>query len=108
MGKRSGGLTGLSGFLNALKDETPSRTGTVHEQKPQEITPEASDGQPPTKKRKKSQRPANGSRPTANGKTSWVEKYSATGLVPHYSHPSEVPDHLQKCASAQLGPSYFF
>lgn len=25
------------------------------------------------------------------------EKYDATGLVPFYTHVSEVPEHLQKC-----------
>jgi len=26
----------------------------------------------------------------------WVDKYDATGLVPHYTHQSQVPTHLQK------------
>nr|GAT55091.1 Tgs1 protein [Mycena chlorophos] len=46
-------------------------------------TANASDAAPPTKKRKISPQ-------------GWVEKYDASGLVPHYKNASEVPDHLQK------------
>lgn len=26
-----------------------------------------------------------------------LEKYDATGLVPHYTNAKQVPEHLQKC-----------
>ena len=29
----------------------------------------------------------------------WIDKYDATGLVPHYTRQSQVPVHLQKCMS---------
>jgi trimethylguanosine synthase len=27
----------------------------------------------------------------------WIEKYSASGLVPYYTDASQVPDYLRKC-----------
>ncbi|KAJ7230700.1 S-adenosyl-L-methionine-dependent methyltransferase [Mycena pura] len=71
MGKRRG-ISGLSRFL------------------PQADAKE--DNVRPAKKRKLSDSAVGVPVPTS----SWVEKYDATGLVPHYQHASEVPEHLQK------------
>ncbi|KAJ6561231.1 Tgs1 protein [Mycena vulgaris] len=84
MGKRRGGLSGLSHFLQqAFTGEEPS------------AQPESD--LPPAKKRKTSE---NGvaavNLPAEFSDSQWVQKYDATGLVPHYKHASEVPDHLQK------------
>lgn len=34
-----------------------------------------------------------------DGGSGWISKYDASGLVPHYTEASQVPEHLQKCAS---------
>ncbi|KAF8346512.1 Tgs1 protein [Amanita rubescens] len=85
MGKRKhGGLTGLSGFLSKLlsdehaKVEVTNNTSTTEEN----VT---------TPKKRKLDDDHSGA-----PERRWVKKYDATGLVPHYSDASEVPEHLQK------------
>ncbi|KAK2467190.1 hypothetical protein APHAL10511_000739 [Amanita phalloides] len=75
MGKRKrGGLTGLSGFVRKAFQETSQSQTTV------------SVNESPTESTKND-----------DGRQShFVQKYDATGLVPHYSDPSQVPAHLQK------------
>ena len=104
MGKRKGGgLTGLSRFvLESLKDRPTS----------QPISPEPEGSQHPgagilhrselsVENRPAKRRKTKGSirHPQTRSEEAgpWIEKYDATGLVPHYAKSSEVPDHLQKC-----------
>ncbi|KAJ7695037.1 Tgs1 protein [Mycena rosella] len=77
MGKQRG-LSGLSRFLPQLSREEAPQSDL-----------------PPAKKRKTSE---NGvvHLPAEFSDSKWVAKYDATGLVPHFSQPSEVPEHLQK------------
>jgi hypothetical protein len=97
--------------LNAFSNETPGSTiPSTSAKKPEptgalrrvasdvsisQRTPEA---RRPTKKRKlnstaqESQALAEPPLPTG-----WVKEYDATGLVPQYTDPSQVPAHLQKC-----------
>ncbi|KAJ7132163.1 S-adenosyl-L-methionine-dependent methyltransferase [Mycena epipterygia] len=79
MGKRRGGLAGLARFLQQSFTEEPSER------------PESD--LPPAKKRKTSE---SGVAAVEFSDSQWVEKYDATGMVPHYKHASEVPEHLQK------------
>ncbi len=34
---------------------------------------------------------------TEQNQLRWITKYDATGLVPHYKHSADVPEHLKKC-----------
>ncbi|KAJ7173728.1 Tgs1 protein [Mycena filopes] len=83
MGKNRGALSGIARFL------TQSNAEDVED--PQETEAR------PAKKRKTS----GGAVPVASppvelSDSQWVKNYDATGLVPHYKHASEVPEHLQK------------
>ena len=51
------------------------------------------DGETRTKKRKTNATAASG----LTGAAGWIEKYDASGLVPHYTHVDQVPEHLRKC-----------
>ncbi|KAJ7089711.1 Tgs1 protein [Mycena belliarum] len=83
MGKRRSGFSGLSHFIQqAFKGEE------VSERPDSEL--------PPAKKRKTSENGAVVSLPLEYSDSLWVKKYDATGMVPHYSHASQVPQHLQK------------
>ncbi|CAK5273807.1 unnamed protein product [Mycena citricolor] len=83
MGKR-GGISGLARFLTAEHPEQTSIKDTDLEV-------------PPAKKRKTGPDTATQITLTPTHETSdWVQSYDASGLVPHYVHSSEVPDHLQK------------
>ncbi|KAF8991047.1 RNA cap guanine-N2 methyltransferase-domain-containing protein [Cyathus striatus] len=105
MGKRKGGggLTGLSRFvLESFKASEPSSSNPTpepsHTKAPEGIqaaVSRASEDGNPHKKRKTDESAAavSAQQPWAYR---WNEKYDATGLVPHYSDPSEVPEHLQK------------
>ncbi|KAK7686294.1 hypothetical protein QCA50_010518 [Cerrena zonata] len=94
MGRKQSRLSGLSSFV---KDafETPGNVSDVTEL----FTPTAIAG----KNRKASEVDDDqhaSSRPTKKRKVGLLgegsEAYDATGLVPHYTDPSEVPDHLRK------------
>jgi trimethylguanosine synthase len=84
MGKHRGALSGVSRFLQqAFKGED---------------IPEPESDTRPAKKRKTSENGVAAVKPAPSLPDSqWIEKYDATGLVPHYKHASEVPAHLQKC-----------
>ncbi|KAJ7113671.1 Tgs1 protein [Mycena crocata] len=83
MGKRRGGLSGVTRFLKAALGQ-----GEAAE------LPESDDR--PSKKRKTSENGVTAILSEDYSPSQWVEKYDATGLVPHYSHRAEVPEHLQK------------
>lgn len=85
MGKRSSGLAGLARFVQELKSDPDA---------PKSLKTNDSAQEPPTKKRKTT---SNSGAAVVEWKDPWVKKYEATGLVPHYTHASEVPEHLQKC-----------
>ncbi|KAG6909505.1 hypothetical protein DXG01_017062 [Tephrocybe rancida] len=90
MGKRKprGGLSGLSQFvLDAFKNETVTIGGG-----PAQGVPET-EHRPPKRQKKG---PVEGQQEQGQVASSWVEKYDASGLVQHYTHPSEVPKDLQK------------
>ncbi|KAJ6624914.1 Tgs1 protein [Mycena sp. CBHHK59/15] len=70
MGKRRGALTGLSRFLQQSSKEEENRE-----------QPETDTLSFPV---------------SSNSNSQWIEKYDASGTVPHYTDASEVPDHLQK------------
>lgn len=106
MGKRKGGLTGLSRFVleSFRNDPAPQSTGSipsnVEEPKSSPRKPEHNDEIRPTK-RQKTQTDNVATTDVGNEPwpAQWVEKYDATGLVPHYTNASEVPEHLKKCTS---------
>ncbi|KAH9479170.1 Trimethylguanosine synthase [Psilocybe cubensis] len=92
--KRKGGLTGVSRFLFQSMKADEGSEGSQALEKAKESTAEKADDHP-AKKRKMN----DGSSYAENvddTKTRWVEKYDATGLVPHYTEASQVPQHLQK------------
>lgn len=98
MGRKQSRLSGLSFFvqeafgqptngLNTQPTTEASSTSVVAAgvvRKASEVDAEDENTQP-TKKRKVGLLGAGN------------EKYDATGLVPHYTDPSEVPEHLRKC-----------
>lgn len=104
MGKRKAIFTGLSRFLPEAAEPQPqpaslsstpvasASSSTVVE----ESLAVSEEGRA-SKKRK-----TNGTGLLGPG----LEKYDATGLVPFYTEPSQVPAHLQKCACSVT--SYFF
>ena len=99
-GKRRGGLSGVSKFvLESMKPTSSKATSDLSKESP------SSEQNRPAKRRK-----GNNSVPvidqTEPAPLKWVEKYDATGLVPHYTHHSQVPAHLQKCMSRCIIFSY--
>ncbi|KAF9563569.1 S-adenosyl-L-methionine-dependent methyltransferase [Agrocybe pediades] len=117
--KRKGGLSGIARFvfdsMNSdvakpdVQDPSSSNidksnpnltvpevqmknTDGGHEDRPaqKELEQEASGTPRPSKRRKK-----NDAGPSTVVDR-WVEKYDASGLVPHYTHASQVPEHMQK------------
>ena len=99
-GKRRGGLSGVSKFvLESMKPTSSNTTSNLSKESP------SSEQNRPAKRRK-----GNNSVPvidqTEPVPLKWVEKYDATGLVPHYTHHSQVPAHLQKCMSRCIIFSY--
>lgn len=98
MVKRKGGLSGLSRFvLDAFKQDTPSgqrvSDPVVECAEPAVDKPE---DDRPVKRRKTENITDVPEEQSWQGK--WIEKYDATGLVPHCTHASQVPEHLKKCA----------
>jgi hypothetical protein len=102
MGKNRGAVSGLSRFLQVLKEsETPGSTSTTARG--------AS-----TSENQHQDEDAEAARPTKKRKTGLLglehERFDAGSLVQFYSHPSEVPDHLKKCKHQTpyrvLGPSF--
>lgn len=90
MGKRKhGGLTGLSGFISKLLEDT--RAEVTNNTSTTTIEENVTTHPGSSKKRKLDDDHNNAP------ERRWVKKYDATGLVPHYSDASEVPEHLQKC-----------
>jgi hypothetical protein len=88
--KRKGGLSGISTFLpsadlthNGEATKALESESGIH-QKAQTL--EAQSG--PMVKRQKT---------AAVEEQNWDKRYDATGLVPHYTHPDQVPPHLHKC-----------
>lgn len=95
-GKRRGGLSGVSKFVLESMKSTSSETTSnslVHNHESQESRP--------AKKRKGNNGVAVIDQ-TELADSKWVDKYDVTGLVPHYTHQSQVPAHLQKCMSRWL------
>ena len=94
-GKRRGGLSGVSKFvLKSMKPPPTSSDTTSNLSKENSSVAQNR----PAKRRK-----GNNGVPmidqTEHAALRWVDKYDATGLVPHYTHQSQVPTHLQKCTS---------
>ncbi|KAJ6485836.1 Tgs1 protein [Mycena sanguinolenta] len=82
MGKRRGGLSGLARFLQQSNEENAGdRT--------------ESDARP-AKKRKTDSTGFVPLESSDSSSSQWIKNYDATGMVPHYTHRSEVPEHLQK------------
>ncbi|KAF5316713.1 hypothetical protein D9619_006753 [Psilocybe cf. subviscida] len=90
--KRKGGLTGVSRFVfEAMGStlETPPVVATTLQK-----TPEDADNQPRPSKRRKANDGSSLREADTDPKS--VKRYDASGLVPHYTHISEVPEHLHK------------
>ncbi|KAG6810473.1 hypothetical protein H0H92_011708 [Tricholoma furcatifolium] len=88
MGKRKarGGLSGLSKFIVALNEAT-TLSPTKHEEPVIEVEDR------PLKRQKAS--PNDTSKKDGHWPL-WIKKYEASGVVPHYTDASEVPEGLQK------------
>ena len=97
-GKRRGGLSGVSKFvLESMKPTSYDTTSNLSQENPPLMRHGESAENRPAKRRK-----GNNGVPmnqTELADLKWVDKYDATGLVPHYTHHSQVPAHLQKCMS---------
>ena len=93
-GKRSrGGLSGVSKFvLESMKPSSSDTTSNLSKE-----VPSLAQNRPAKRRKGSNGVPVNDQ--TEPAALKWVEKYDATGLVPHYTHHSQVPTHLQKCMS---------
>lgn len=91
--KRKGGLTGVSRFvfetMGSISETSPMVALTLQK------TSEDTDNQPRPSKRRKTD--DNSSLRESDVHAKSVKRYDASGLVPHYAHISEVPEHLHKC-----------
>ncbi|KAH9839716.1 S-adenosyl-L-methionine-dependent methyltransferase [Rhodofomes roseus] len=101
MGKKNANLSGLARFVADAARDPPSsdtshepRTGTARRAS-QAVDNNTEESSRPFKKRKVGL--------LGSGK----EQYDATGLVPFYQHPSQVPAHLQKCKYFSQRERYF-
>ncbi|KAF8184400.1 Tgs1 protein [Pholiota molesta] len=102
--KRKGGLTGVSRFVfESMKSNSagsdaantlPKTTKDILGLKEDAFENE----EPPAKRRKGNDGTplTEGGEHSGTAEVKWIQKYDATGLVPHYSHISEVPEHLHK------------
>ena len=94
-GKRKGGLSGVSKFVPQSMMSTSSDTTSNLSKE----TPSLAEAEKRPAKRRKGN---NGVPMIELADLRWVDKYDATGLVPHYTHHSQVPAHLQKCMSCTV------
>ncbi|KAJ7746723.1 Tgs1 protein [Mycena maculata] len=79
MGKRRGGLSGVSRFLQQSAEPSGPPESDIR----------------PAKKRKTSDAGAV-SVPAEYSDSGYIKAYDATGMVPRYEHASHVPEHLKK------------
>ena len=99
-GKRRGGLSGVSKFvLESIKSTSSDTISNASKEKCSLAAQndESQEDRPAKKRRRNNGVPINDQTELADSK--WVDKYDATGLVAHYTHHSQVPEHLQKCMS---------
>lgn len=107
MGKRKGGgLSGLSRFvLESFKNEPESQPiqpehVAQDSQHPDDSTVSVFQEHPESRSSKRRKTKGSNAVPEPQTQTEetgqWIEKYDATGLVPHYTKASQVPDHLKK------------
>ena len=95
MGKRKhGGLGGLSGFAAKVFGKGAGLENNDHHSTNDLPAPALANAAHP--KRRK----LDDSGSDESARERWVQKYDATGLVPHYRDLSEVPEHLQKCETS--------
>lgn len=92
--KRKGGLSGVSRFVFESMKSDSSNPKTANSFPNQNSDAESAVDRPA--KRRKGNDGASLLEETQVNQ--WVERYDSTGLVPHYTHASQVPEHLQKCA----------
>lgn len=95
-GKRRGGLSGVSKFVLESMKSTSSDT-TSKENTSLLAQDESTENRPAKRRKANDGVPMTGETELAGLKR--VDKYNMTGLVPHYTHQSQVPEHLQKCMS---------
>ena len=101
MGRKQSRLTGLSFFAKNAFTIEKNESDDVASSAPSEVAGSS------TATRKASEAELgqdNVSHPAKKRKVGLLgpignEKYDATGLVPHYTDPAEVPDRLRKCNS---------
>jgi len=98
-GKRKGGLSGLSKFVLESFKSTSSDT-TSKENFSLAHNDELQENRPAKKRKGNHGIPVIDSTEPAD--LNWVDKYDATGLVPHCTHRSQVQAHLQKCMSPSV------
>ncbi|KAF8806840.1 S-adenosyl-L-methionine-dependent methyltransferase [Phlegmacium glaucopus] len=101
-GKRKGGLSGVSKFvLESMKSVSSDTTSNLSKENSSLAQNDETQESRPAKKRK-----GNNGVPVIDQSEppdlKWVDKYDVTGLVPHYTHHSQVPAHLQKYFSQRL------
>ena len=94
--KRKGGLSGVSRFVFESMRSDPSNPKTATSSSNQNANTEPPVDRPA--KRRKGNDGASVLEEKQAIEVKWIEKYDSTGLVPHYTHASQVPEHLKKCA----------
>jgi len=92
--KRKGGLSGVSRFVFESMKSDSSNPETANS----DLSTKHYDAERTVDRPAKRRKGNDGSSVLEETQVKWVEKYDATGLVPHYAHASQVPEHLQKCA----------
>jgi hypothetical protein len=111
MGKRqarAGVVSGLSSFLHAFEDSNLTSNGDGPSSDVKAIQLEASTTSAPSGSALKRSAPssANDVPKAKKRKETFINsarsRFDASALVPRYTDASQVPDHLQKCASPNL------
>lgn len=98
--KRKGGLSGVSRFVFESMKSDPSNSEIANSSSNKNL--ELPEDRPA--KRRKGNDGASVLEEKQATEVKWIEKYDSTGLVPHYTHASQVPEHLQKCTSVRNHP----
>jgi hypothetical protein len=105
MGKRQSNASGLARFLSVLQDTTTTTDAAAGSatavKSPSETiaAPPSGSLKRPAPSRDRSHAAKRRKAATLDGE---LARYDASGLAHHYTDASQVPEHLQKCASFNI------
>jgi hypothetical protein len=105
MGKRQSNASGLARFLSVLQD-TATSTDAVVGATTAAKSPSETIAAPPSGSLKRPAPSRDRSHAAKRRKVAILDgdlaRYDASGLAHHYTDASQVPEHLQKCASCNI------